>query len=71
MINVTSNADSPLTAHAAVRGLAIYLDNWAIGELAEGDSSRRQRFIAALHSGYADLMFSVTNAAELSGPLRA
>lgn len=28
MITVTSNADSPLTANAAVRGLAIYLGNW-------------------------------------------
>jgi len=53
---------------ATVRGLAIYLDNCAIYDLAEGNPSRRRRFIAALHSGSADLMFSVTNAVELSGP---
>jgi hypothetical protein len=45
----------------------VYLDNWAIGDLAEGDSSRRRRFIDAMRCGV-DLLFSVTNAAELSGP---
>jgi hypothetical protein len=69
MILATSNIDgSALTFNATVRGLAIYLDNWAVGDLAEGDPSRRNRFIAALCSGSADLMFSVTNAAELAGP---
>src|ERR1700722_19161942 len=52
----------------SVNGVAIYLDNWAIGDLAEGDSSRRERFVEALHTGRADLLFSVTNAAELAGP---
>src|SRR5713226_2787256 len=69
MIQVTASRDgSPVTFRATVRGLAIYLDTWAIGKLAEEDPSRRRRFIAALHSGSADLMFSVTNAAELAGP---
>ena len=45
----------------------MYLDHWSICELAEGDSSRRKRFTNALQSG-GDLLFSVTNAAELSGP---
>jgi len=39
-----------------------------MGELAEGDHSRRKRFVAAVCSGAADLMFSVANAAELAGP---
>src|SRR6266849_1233180 len=56
-----------MTLNASVNGPVVYLDNWAIGELAEGDPSRRRRFIAALCSGM-DLLFSVTNAAELSGP---
>jgi|SRR6266478_2605398 len=69
MIRATSSIDGPpVTFKATVRGLAIYLDNWAVGDLAEGDPSRRKRFIVALCSGSADLMFSVTNAAELAGP---
>src|SRR5260370_41999115 len=51
-----------------VSDLAIYLDNWAIIELAKHDPSRRQRFIDSLSTGGADLLFSVTNAAELTGP---
>jgi hypothetical protein len=50
-----------------VDGFAIYLDNWAINDLAEGDPGRRARFIAALRSG-ADLLFSVSNAVDLTGP---
>jgi hypothetical protein len=56
-----------MTLNASVSGPVIHLDNWAIGELAEGDPSRRRRFIDAMHSGM-DLLFSVTNAAEISGP---
>lgn len=52
----------------SVSGLVVYLDNWAIGELAEHNPSRRTRFIHAVRSGV-DLLFSVTNAAELSGPM--
>jgi hypothetical protein len=51
----------------SVGGLAVYLDNWAILDLAKHNPARRQRFIDAMRAG-ADLMFSVTNAAELSGP---
>ena len=51
----------------SVGGLAIYLDNWAILDLAKHNPARRHRFIDAMRAG-ADLMFSVTNAAELSGP---
>ncbi len=45
----------------------VYLDNWAIIELAEGDGSRRDRFLKALEEG-GELLFSWTNAAELWGP---
>jgi hypothetical protein len=65
---ISSINGPPVTFKATVRGLAIYLDNWAVGDLAEGHPSRRKRFIAALWSGSADLMFSVANAAELAGP---
>src|SRR5216683_2407797 len=68
MIRATSKPDGPcFTLNASVSGPVVYLDNWAVGDLAEGDPSRRKRFITALHSGM-ELLFSVTNAAELSGP---
>jgi hypothetical protein len=54
--------------NASVSGLAIYLDNWAVIELAKHNRSRRKRFIRALQTGRADLVFSVTNAAEVIGP---
>jgi hypothetical protein len=66
MIRATANADG-LTFHASVSGPVVSLDNWAFINLAKGDPSRRQRFLGAIHSGV-DLLFSVTNAAELSGP---
>ncbi len=66
MIRATANADS-LTFHASVSGPVVSLDNWAFINLAKGALSRRERFLGAIHSGV-DLLFSVTNAAELSGP---
>lgn len=53
--------------HVSVSGAVVYLDNWAFIELAKKDPVRRQRFLDAVHAGV-DLLFSVTNAAELSGP---
>lgn len=66
MIRATANQNG-LTFNASLNGLVVYLDNWAIGDLAEENPSRRRRFIGAMRSGV-DLLFSVTNAAELSGP---
>lgn len=51
---------------SSVRGIAVYLDTFAIKSLAKGDESLRQRFIAALYDG-ADLLFSIANAVEISG----
>jgi hypothetical protein len=69
MITVISPPNGPPLVHQViVRGLPIYLDNDSLIELAKGDAGRRQRFITALHGG-ADLMFSMTNAVELVGPL--
>jgi hypothetical protein len=67
MITVKPGDGSPLTFGTIVQGFAIYLDNFAIKELAKGDPSRRQRFVNSVHKG-ADLLFSVANAAELCGP---
>ncbi len=68
MIRARSGIDGPpLIFTATVSGLAIYLDNFALISLAKGDPLRRKRFVDAVHTG-ADLLFSVTNAAELTGP---
>jgi hypothetical protein len=67
MISLTSKPDGSLTLNASVNGTVIYLDTWAFIRLAKEDPSRRKRFIDAVHRG-ADILFSVTNAAELSGP---
>lgn len=53
--------------NVGVNGRFVYLDNWAIYDLAERDRALRRRFIDAIGAGI-DLLFSVTNAAELSGP---
>jgi len=68
MIRATFKPDgSILRLNASVSGPAVYLDNWAFIELAKKDPSRRRRFIDVVRSG-AEVLFSVTNAAELSGP---
>ena len=67
MITISAGAYSPLILHARISGLAVYLDNFAIKELAKGSPARRQRFVGAIQDG-AELLFSVSNAAELSGP---
>lgn len=68
MIRATlSNDGQRVTVDATVSGLAVYLDNWAIIDLAKGDPSRRRRFVDAICTG-GDLLFSSTNAAELTGP---
>jgi hypothetical protein len=68
VIKATSSIEGPpLSVDATVSGLAIYLDTFAVIDLAKGNPSRRKKFIAALHSG-ADLLFSVSTAVELSGP---
>jgi hypothetical protein len=54
--------------HTFVEGVAIYLDNFAIIDLAKGDSARRARFVKAIREGGAELLFSVGNAVELVGP---
>jgi hypothetical protein len=68
MIRATSNFDGPpFTFVATASGLAVYLDNWAVIDLAKGDASRRARFVHAICTG-GDLLFSTTNAIELTGP---
>jgi hypothetical protein len=66
MIEFISTFDGPpISVHASIRGMAIYLDTFAVIGLAKDDQKRRQRFLDTLHSG-ADVLFSVSTVAELS-----
>jgi hypothetical protein len=67
MITVGPHPTDLFTMRASVSGFSVFLDNFAIKELAKGDPARRRRFIATLDRGV-EVMFSVANAAELSGP---
>ncbi len=68
MIRATASTHGALfKLKASINGPAVYLDNWALIELAKKDPARRRRFIAAVNAG-AEVVFSVANAAELSGP---
>ena len=67
MITIDAGTDGLPVFNATTSGLAIYLDNFALISLAKGDPSRRQRFLDVVHTG-ADLLFSLTNAAEVTGP---
>ena len=67
MINVSPHPTDLFSMHASVNGLAVFLDLFAIKELAKGNPDRRARFIATLDRGV-EVMFCVSNAAELSGP---
>jgi hypothetical protein len=50
---------------ARLSGVAAYLDNWAIIELANGPAARRRQFVSALRR-CGSLLFSFTNALELA-----
>lgn len=56
-----------MSVSATFGRVGVYLDNYALIDLARGDTARRDRVIGAFHNG-ADLMLSTTNVAELIGP---
>jgi hypothetical protein len=64
-IGQTTNGYPEVKAHVA--DVAVFLDQFAMKKLAKEDPDRRRRFTEAIRSG-ADLLFSVANAAELTGP---
>jgi hypothetical protein len=66
ILATSSNDDAAFTFSATVNGLAIYLDNWAVIDLAEGDALRRRRFVDSVCNG-GTLLFSAANALELAG----
>ena len=51
----------------AVRGIAVYLDTFAIIRMAQESQQRRDRFLNCLSDGSADLLFSVANSIDLVG----
>jgi hypothetical protein len=66
MIEVRSSYDGPpLEIIARAAGFPVYLDTWAIINLAKGDTSRRKRFVEAVCAG-TDVLFSLANAVELT-----
>ena len=67
MITVSPHPTELFGMRASVDGLTVFLDNFAIIDLAKRNPDRRKRFIATLNRGV-DVLFSVSNAAELSGP---
>jgi hypothetical protein len=67
MITVEPHPTHLFGMRASTAGITAFLDLFAIKELAKGDPARRKRFIATLGRGV-EVMFSVANAAELSGP---
>jgi hypothetical protein len=66
MIEIKAQQNGKLDLFISIAGPAVYLDNFAIKELAKGDTSRRRQFLAGVNRG-AELLFSVANAAELTG----
>jgi len=67
MITVSPHPTELFSLQASVNGLTVFLDNFALKELAKGSKDRRARFITTLERGV-EVMFCVSNAAELSGP---
>jgi len=67
MIRLTGGEDGKILCAAQLEGISVYLDNWALIDLAKGCAHRRKRFVDALQRG-GTLFFSWTNAVELAGP---
>lgn len=64
MLSVDAGTDGLPVIIAKLEGVAVYLDNWAIIELANGDAKRRESFVTALKA-CGSLLFSFTNSIEL------
>jgi hypothetical protein len=64
MLSIDAGKDGLPQVVAQLSGVAVYLDNWAIIELANFDPKRRECFVVALRS-CGSLLFSFTNSIEL------
>ncbi len=51
--------------------MPVYLDQWAIIDLAVRKADLRKRFIDAIHAGRGPLLFSIANLWEIGGPQQA
>lgn len=67
MITVEARADGMPEFVATIRGVAVYLDNDSLIDIARGDPDRRARFTNAVRQK-GSLIFSMANAVDLSGP---
>lgn len=65
MLTIEADGDGLPVVVAKLQGVAVYLDNWAIIELGNGDARRRKRFVDSLRS-CGSLLFSFTNSIELA-----
>jgi len=66
MIRLRATDVGSLNADVSLEGVSVFLDQFALYKLATGNGPRRSRFTQAMRTG-GDLIFSVANAAELSG----
>lgn len=65
MLTIEADGDGLPVIVAKLEGVGVYLDNWAIIELGNGDARRRKRFVDSLRS-CGSLLFSFTNSIELA-----
>jgi hypothetical protein len=67
MITLEARDDGAPVFVATIRGIAVYLDNDSLIDIARGDPDRRARFTDAVKAK-GSLIFSMANAVDLSGP---
>jgi len=67
MMKFTTDNGNPVCTTELKDRFGVYLDNDSLIELAKGDPARRDRLLKALRCG-GDLLFSWTNAVEVTGP---
>ncbi len=70
MIRFTTDEGVPTCVADLAGRVGVYLDNDSLIEFAKGDASLRQRFVSAVRQR-GRLLFSFTNAIEVSGPTGA
>jgi hypothetical protein len=58
-------------ANTELRGIPVYLDQWAIIDLALRKPGLGRRFVDAIHAGRGTLLFSIANLWEIGGPQEA
>lgn len=67
MIRFEATSDGFPKINIALDGVGVFLDQFALAKLAKDNVPRRLRFTQAIRAG-GDLVFAVSNAAEITGP---